>query len=127
LTAGLLDTSVLVAGEGGGAGELPEELAISVMTLAELHVGVLLASDPDVRARRLELLAEVEREFDPLPVDDAVARRFAALVSEARRQGRRPKVTDALIAATAAAHDLVLYTRDRGFRGLEGVRVCVVG
>ena len=121
--SGLLDTSVFVARETGRPlGPLPDEAAISVVTLAELHLGVLMADDA-VRSRRLATLAHVERMFDPIPVDDAVARAFASLVADARRAGRRPGALDALIAATAVAHDLDLYTQDADFEGLPGVRV----
>lgn len=126
MSRGLLDTSVLIARGEGTLQPLPDELAISAMTLAELHLGVLLAEAADVRAQRLGIVAAIEREFDPLPIDDAVARRFAAIVADARRDGRRPKVAGALTAATASEHDLVLYTRDRDFEGIAGVKVSVV-
>lgn len=118
----MIDTSVIVARGEGEAVALPDEAAISTMTLAELHVGVLLA-DETRRAGRLAVLAEVEREFDPLPVDAAVARRFGELVAASRRGGRRPKVAAALIAATAARHGVPLYTRDRDFVGMPEVDV----
>jgi predicted nucleic acid-binding protein len=107
-------------------GPLPEEAAISVMTLAELHVGVLLAKGPKVRARRLRTLARVERAFDPLPVDDSVARAFAEIVAHARRRRRQARVVDALIAATAVAYDLPLYSQDRDFRLMPGVQLVLV-
>jgi predicted nucleic acid-binding protein len=93
------------------------------MTIAELHIGVLAASHPDVRAARLRTLAEVERTFEPLPVDPNVARRFAEIVVDAKRGGRRVGVIDALIAATGAAHDLPIFTQDADFEGLAGVQV----
>ncbi len=124
---GLLDTSVFVGREQGRAvGSLPDEAAISVMSVAELHVGVLLAGGPRVRARRLRTLARVERTFDPLPVDDAVARAFAEIVADARRKRRQPRVVDALIAATAVAHDLPLYSQDRDFELMPGVELVLV-
>lgn len=123
MSRGLLDTSVLIAAGQGVTQDLPDESAISIMTLAELRVGVLVTDDPDARAERLDVLTNVEREFAPIPVDDAVAARFAQIVASARRDGRRPRVADTLIAATAAAHDLTLYTRDRDFEGLRGVTV----
>lgn len=127
MTRGLLDTSVLIErGSGGPPDDLPDEAAISTMTLAELRVGVLITDDPEVRAQRLDLLTAVERAIEPLPIDEAVAGRFAQIVVAARRAGRRPHVADALIAATAAANDLVLYTRDRDFEGLPGVDVRVL-
>lgn len=123
MTRGLLDTSVLIAAGQSVPQALPDEAAISIMTIAELRVGVLITDDPDVRAQRLDVLSGVERELTPIPFDDAVAARFARIVAAARREGRRPRVADTLIAATAAAHDLTLYTRDRDFEGLPGVTV----
>jgi predicted nucleic acid-binding protein len=124
---GLLDTSVFVAREQGREmGALPDEAAISVMTLAELHVGVLLAHAQTVRAQRLRTLARVERTFDALPIDDSVARVFAEIVADARRRRRQPKVGDALIAATAVAHDLPLYSQGRDFAHMPGLNLVVV-
>lgn len=124
---GLLDTSVFVGREQKRElGPLPEEAAISVMTLAELHVGVLLARGPKVRAQRLRTLARVERTFSPLPVDDPVARAFAEIVADARRRRRQLRVVDALIAATAVAHDLPLYSQDRDFALMPGVELILV-
>jgi predicted nucleic acid-binding protein len=121
---GLLDTSVLIAREQGRPlGKLPDELAISVISLAELHLGVLMADDPDVRAVRLATVTSVEREMDALPIDGAVAQAFARIVSEARRAGRRPTALDALIAATAVAHDLTIYTQDADYSTFLSVSV----
>jgi predicted nucleic acid-binding protein len=121
---GLLDTSIFIAQETGRAiGELPNLAAISVVTIAELHLGVLMADDPDIRAHRLRTLSEVESLFEPLPIDPTVARAFAELVAQARRQGRRPKIMDTWIAATAAAHDLILYTQDEDFLAFSQIRV----
>ena len=121
---GLLDTSVLIAQETGRAvGELPDLAAISVVTIAELHLGVLMADDPEIRAHRLRTLSEVESLFEPLPIDPTVARSFAELVAQARRQGRRPKIMDTWIAATAAAHDLILYTQDEDFLSFSQIQV----
>ncbi len=121
---GLLDTSVFIAQESGRAlGMLPATAAISVVTLAELHLGVLLADHPTVRARRLRTLTSVQNLFEPLPVDSEVARAFAEIVSEARRASRRPKIMDTWIAATAVAHGLPIYTQDDDFTAIPGVRV----
>ncbi len=120
----LLDTSVFIAREQGRPlASVPDQAAISVLTIAELHIGVLAAGEPDVRALRLRTLAEIERTFEPLPVDAHVARRFAEIVVEAKRTGRRVGVIDALIAATGAAHDLPVFTQDADIEGLVGVRV----
>ena len=124
---GLLDTSVFVGQEQRRElGPLPDEAAISVMTIAELHVGVLLARGQRVRAQRLRTLARVEHAFEPLPVDDLVARAFAEIVAEARRKRRQPRVVDALIAATAVANDLPLYLQDRDFELMPGVDLVLV-
>ena len=101
-------------------GELPAEGKVSVITVAELRIGVLVASEPAVRAQRMRTLTEVEA-LAALPVDDEVAREFA--VVEARRQRRRPKVLDCLIAATARARDVPVYTQDADFDEIPGVRV----
>lgn len=124
---GLLDTSVFVAREQHRPlGDLPEDNAVSVMTVAELRLGVLMTDDPDVRARRLATVTDVEREFDVIPIDTRVAGEFARLVAEARREGRRPAASDALIAATAAAHHLTIYTQDVGFRQFSSIDVVVI-
>ena len=109
--------------QGRPLGGLPDEGAISVVSLAELHLGVLVAADERTRARRLRTLAEVERAFDPLPVDADVARRFTEIVSQLRRRRRRPKVLDTLIAATAAALDLAVFTQDDDFDAIPGITV----
>ena len=106
----LLDTSVLI---GAGA-PADVEAAISAASLAELHFGVLVAADPDERARRAQRLGVIEATFDPLPVDAAVARewgRLAAAVAERGGQPRR-RVIDLVIAATANVHDVPLLTAD---------------
>ena len=121
---GLLDTSVFIADESGRPlGALPRTAAISVVTIAELHLGVLIADDPAIRAQRLRTLASVEALFEPFPIDVDVARVFAEIVAEARRQGRRPKIMDTWIAATAVAHDLAVYTQDEDFGQIPRVRV----
>lgn len=121
---GLLDTSVFIAQESGRKlGVLPATAAISVVTLAELHLGVLVASGAATRARRLRTLTAVQTAFEPLPVDAEVARSFAEIVAQARRLGRRPKIMDTWIAATAAAHGLPIYTQDDDFLGIPSVRV----
>lgn len=109
--------------------DLPEESAISTATLAELHFGVLLARDDQARRSRLRRLSEVESRFEALPVDGAVARSYGALahaVAVARRKPRA-RTMDLLIAATAHAHRVALYTRDRrDLRPLDGLLEVVV-
>lgn len=118
---GLLDTSVFIAGEQGRAlavDRLPDEAAVSVVTLAELELGVHLAADETVRAGRIRTLRAVQTTYVALPVDEDVASAFAALVAAARRAGRRAKVQDTWIAATARAHDVPVYTQDDDFDAL---------
>ena len=119
----LLDTSVVI---GPRPSDLAEGAAVSTVPIAELRLGVLLAGDAATRAARLARLVEVERLFRALPVDDGVASAYATIVATARESGRRPKTMDALIAATAVANDLVLYTRDRGLRDQAPARVVLV-
>lgn len=117
----VLDTSVVI---GDDVAEIPGLLAISVITVAELSHGVLVASTTEVRAERLRRLGLVQRRFDPLPVDDAVAASYGRLAAAVVDAGRRPRgrVADLLIAATAHAHDARLVTRNaRDFVGLEGL------
>lgn len=117
----LLDTSVLIGPEPdlGDA-----EVAISSASLAELHFGVLAARNSEVRAERLRRLGLIEKIFDALPVDDAVAREYAHLAAAAVEAGHHPRVTDLLVAATARAHAAELWTRDsRAFAGVESLVV----
>ncbi len=106
----LIDTSVLIA--SGTAEEL--EGAISVASLAELHFGMIIPTDPDERALRAQRLGVIEATFDPLPIEAAVARewgRLAAAVSERGGQPRR-RAIDLAIAATANVHGVPLLTAD---------------
>ena len=117
----LLDTNLVIATD---VPVLEDELAISVATVAELHFGVLVAREPSVRAERLRRLSILQRSFDPLPVDDAVAASYGQLAAAVVAAGRQPRarVMDLLIAATAHAHDARLYTRNvDNFAGLAGL------
>ncbi|MDQ1289791.1 MAG: hypothetical protein QG622_3357 [Actinomycetota bacterium] len=119
MTRGILDTSVLIATD---LQPLPGQLAISVVSLAELSFGVLVAVSPDARATRLARLGGLQKRFDPLPVDEVVADSYARLAAAVVRHGRQPRsrVMDLLIAATAHAHGATLYTRNAAdLRGLE--------
>jgi len=116
----------LARGEEIEIHEPPEEAAISAVTLCGLHLAVLIASARQ-RPGRLATLAYTERRFTVLAVDARVAPHYGRLVALGRRAGKaRPRTADALIAATAAAHDLPLLTRDRDFKGLDGVEVVLV-
>lgn len=95
---------------------------MSAATLAELHFGALIVTDPAVRAERLRRLALVERLFDPLPIDEEVARSYGRLAAAIASVGRRPRgrVMDVLIAATAHAYGARLYTRNASdLHGIE--------
>lgn len=107
----VLDTDLVVATD---VPALDGELAISVATVAELHLGVLVAREPAVRAERLRRLSVLQRTFDPLPVDDAVAASYGQLAAAVVAAGRQPRARtmDLLIAATAHAHSARLYTRN---------------
>jgi predicted nucleic acid-binding protein len=115
----VLDTSVLL---GPDPGPVAAEVAVSAVSLAELHFGVLVASAPEVRAERLRRVTLIEKTFDALPVDDAVAREYGRLAAAVVAAGRQPRarVADLLIAATAAAHEATLWTRNPSdLAGLE--------
>jgi predicted nucleic acid-binding protein len=117
----LLDTSVVIATD---VTPLEGELAISAATLSELHFGVLVATDPAVRAERLRRLSRLQQTFDALPVDEAVAASYGRLAAAVVAAGRQPRARtlDLLIAATAHAHDARLYTRNvADLQGLEDI------
>ena len=124
-TRGLLDTSVIIDLEKLGAAALPDEPAISSITLAELAAGPLAASDPDVRAVRQDRLQRTEVAFDPLPFDANAARAYARVYGAVAAAGRKPRgarALDLLIAAVALANGLSLYTRNPGdFVALDGL------
>jgi toxin FitB len=106
----LLDTSVLIAAEGPG----DLEGAISAASIAEMHFGVLVASDDDERALRSQRLGVIEATFEPLPIDAAVAREWGRLAAAVVNRGGQPRrrALDLLIAATANVHNVPLLTRD---------------
>lgn len=124
---GLLDTSAVLALRAiADASDLPEVALISAVTLAELSVGPLVASDDAERARRLATVQQAEADFDPVPFDAAAARAFGLVAASYRRSGRKLTATsfDAMIAATALANGLPLYTANPDdFAGIEGLVV----
>ena len=116
-TAGLLDTSVFIARETQRPlGELPERVAVSVITIGELQLGVLSAADDASRARRADTLA-LARTADPIPITEAIIVAWARLVADCRAAGihRTVKLTDAVIAATAIEHGLPVVTQDQDY------------
>lgn len=122
---GLIDTSVVIDLAGIAADDLPRELAVSAVTLAELAAGPHATNDPAERALRQELLQRAEFAFDSLPLDAAVARAYGRVFAAVVASGRKPRgrrAFDLLIAATAVASDLPLYTRNPDdFRELGGL------
>jgi predicted nucleic acid-binding protein len=120
MSVGLLDTSVFIGREDGRpVGELPQRVAVSVVTVGELQLGVLSATDDDTRARRADTLA-LARAADPIPISEAVMGSWARLVADCRRLGiqKTVKLTDALIAATAIEHGLPVVTQDGDYEGI---------
>jgi predicted nucleic acid-binding protein len=122
---GLLDTSVVIALEGLPLDVLPEEPAISSLTLAELTAGPHATTDPAERARRQDRLQRTEAAFDPLPFDLGSARAYGRILAAVVEDGRTPRARraiDLMVAATALAYGLPLYTKDPDdLRGLEGI------
>lgn len=125
LPRGLVDTSVVVDLEHLEIQRLPQQIAISAITLAELAAGPHAATDEDERARRQDRLQRTEAAFDPLPFDADAARAYGrvfAAVAAAGRKARGARAVDLLVAATALAAGLPLYTRNPGdLRGLENL------
>ncbi|HEX5763721.1 MAG TPA: type II toxin-antitoxin system VapC family toxin [Solirubrobacterales bacterium] len=120
---GLLDTSVLIAIESGRslrAEAIPETAAISVVTKAELRVGIFAAEDIETRDRRL-MTWELANRIVSLPIDEAVSRAWAQMRAYLRASQRRVKINDIWIAATAAAYDIPVLTQDADFDALNGV------
>ncbi len=120
---GLLDTSVVIDLDQLESSELPVEVAISAITMAELAAGPHATNDAEERARRQDRLQRAEAAFDPLPFDIDAARaygRIYAAVASAGRKARGARAVDLLIAATACAAELPLITRNPDdFIGLE--------
>ncbi|GBE63905.1 hypothetical protein MFM001_03670 [Mycobacterium sp. MFM001] len=120
---GLVDTSVVIDLDRIAVEQLPRELVVSALTMAELAAGPHATSDHDERARRQDRLQRAEATFDPLPFDGEAARcygRIFAAVAASGRKARGPRAVDLLIAATALAAKLPLYTRNvDDLRGLD--------
>jgi len=120
---GLLDTSVFIAAESGRPLDderIPEETALSVVTLAELQVGVLAAADVETRARRLATL-DATADIELVGIDEGAALMWARMRLHLSESGRRLNVNDLWIAASAASRGLALVTQDDDFGPVEGV------
>jgi len=124
-TRAIADTSVFVALEQGRPRrrKVPDEVVVSVVTVAELQLGVLMADDATKRALRLKTLSYVESTFEPLPIDVPAAREWARLVASCHRARRRVPINDLWIAATAVVRDLAVLTQDADYDGIPGLRV----
>jgi predicted nucleic acid-binding protein len=122
---GLLDTSVVIDLEELDPSRLPVEVAVSAITMAELAAGPHATADADTRGRRQDRIQRAEAAFDPLPFDGDAARAYGRIFSAVVAAGRRARgarAVDLLIAATALAAELPLYTRNgAGFVGLDGL------
>jgi predicted nucleic acid-binding protein len=124
LSRAIADTSVFIAQEAGRElGEIPEEIAVSVITAAELELCVLRATDPGARASRLSTLSRVQATYRLLPVDPEVASCFARIAAAELSRGRRLRRHDTWIAATAMRHGAAVLTQDADFSSFNDVAV----
>jgi len=125
----LADTSVFIAREQGRAlvpsAVEDEEIAVSVVSVAELRLGVLLADDIASRSQRLATLRLAE-ELEPLPINDAVGVAWARLIATLRATGRRMPINDSWIAATALTHGMAVLTQDADYDDIPDLRVTKV-
>jgi predicted nucleic acid-binding protein len=120
----IADTSVFIAQETGRhLGDLPAYIAVSVVTAAELELGVLRARDTDTRARRLATLSRVRAAYPLLPVDPVVGSCFARIAAEELGAGRRLRRHDTWIAATALRYGVAVVTQDADFSTFSSVEV----
>lgn len=128
--AGVLDTSTVIRlGQITDAALLPDEPLITAVTLAELSVGPLVATDERQRSARQAHLQQAEADFEALPFDAGAARAFGQVAASLRRAGRKPaaRAYDAMIAATAIARQLPVYTcNPADFAGIDGLEVIAV-
>ena len=125
MAGAVLDTSVFIAVEQTRPlrQPLPDRVSVSVVTLAELELGVLMARDSDTRAQRLATLTRVREQTAGLPLDDRVASAYARLAAGKLSAGRKPRVHDTWIAATALVHDAEVWTQDTDFTTFDAVDV----
>ena len=120
----IADTSIFVARESGRAlGKIPEEIAVSVITAAELELGVLQARNDAARATRLSTLSRVQATYPLLPIDAEVASCFARIAAAELGRGRALRRHDTWIAATAMRHGVAVLTQDTDFSSFGEVTV----
>jgi predicted nucleic acid-binding protein len=125
VTSGIADTSVFIARESGralDASALPDDLAVSIITIGELRAGVLAAVDVDTRDRRLATFSAAQA-LDPIPIDEPVADAWARLRILLRDSGQRMPVNDSWIAATAIALGVAIVTQDDDYVDVPGLTV----
>ncbi|HUA50134.1 MAG TPA: PIN domain-containing protein [Solirubrobacteraceae bacterium] len=117
MSRAILDTSVFIARDQGRplARALPEDVAVSVVSIAELEVGVLIAQDAQTRGQRLRTLTQVRTLAGALPIDERTASAHAQLAVGVLSDGRKPRVHDTWIAATALVNDAEVWTQDNDF------------
>lgn len=128
-SAGIIDTNTLILLERLDPSVLPDEPIITAITLAELSVGPLVAIDDQERAARQARLQETEASFEPLPFDASAARVFGRVAASLRRSGRKPsaRAFDALIASTAIANGLELYTcNPKDYTGIDDLALIAI-
>lgn len=124
MSRAIADTSIFIAREAGRPLEdLPDEIAVSVVTAAELELGVLRADDQRTLGVRLATLSRVRAEYPLLAVDDATASCFARIADEQLRAGRKLRRHDTWIAATALRHGAAVVTQDADFTAFTAVEV----
>lgn len=122
MSRAVLDTSVLIAREQGRPlqRQLPNRVAISVVSIAELELGVLVAADRDTRAQRLRTLGEVRALASALAIDERTASAYAELAARILAAGRKPRIHDTWIAATALVNQSEVWTQDQDFTDFAG-------
>lgn len=124
MSRAIADTSVFIAREAGRPlGELPDEIAVSVVTAAELELGVLRARDKPTRAARVATLSRVRAEYSLLEIDVATASCFARIADEQLSGGRKIRRHDTWIAATAMRHGVAVVTQDADFTDFASVEL----
>lgn len=129
MSRAILDTSVLIAREQKRQLEhpLPEDVAVSVVSIAELEIGVLVARDAQTRAQRLRTLTEIHSLSAALPIDERTSSAYAQLAASVLLEKRKPRIQDTWIAATALVNDAEIWTQDADFsdfaQAVEIVRV----